>query len=148
MTETIVRAPFAGHVIEVTEVPDEVFATEVLGPGLAIWPERERIPVLAPISGEITSWHPHACTVSAEGLDILVHLGVDTVHLRGKGYRWRVQKGTRVDAAQLIASWDRSVIGNFMPVTPIVVMGEYAITRLADDAVGAGEPLFSVDIPA
>ena len=140
-----VHAPFAGRVIALREVPDEVFAPGILGPGLAIWPALTTVPVCAPIAGTVASWHPHACGIeSAGGPPILLHLGLDTVNLRGAGYSWRVGRGAHVGAGQLMAFWDLSAIDNHLPVTPVVAMAEVDIERVAGAEVAAGDPLFTV----
>ncbi len=147
--ELTVRAPFGGHVVDLSDVPDDIFSGQVLGHGVAIWPERERIPVVAPIAGLITAWHPHACVISPdEGIPILVHLGLDTVALQGRGFAWHVAKDSRLAQGQLMCAWDTSKIENFLPITPIVAMGEaHSITRLAGEHVEAGESLYSVTAP-
>lgn len=144
--ELVVRAPFAGRVLELREVPDDVFSAAVLGPGLAIWPHRVKVPVIAPVGGDITAWHAHACAISPgdDAPAILVHLGLDTVALQGRGFSWHVKKAARVAQGQLMCAWDLSQIGNYLPVTPVVAMGEVDITRLAGDEIEAGEALFSV----
>ena len=81
MTLTV-RAPLAGTVIGIEDVPDPVFAGRLVGPGLALEPERTggRVTALAPVRGALIKVHPHAFVVAAEGgRAVLVHLDLDTM---------------------------------------------------------------------
>ena len=88
----VVRAPFAARVLPLSGVPDPVFASGVVGPGLALEPSSQArcLTVHSPINGVVTKLKPHAAIVtSTGGASILVHLGIDTVNLRGKGFAAR-----------------------------------------------------------
>lgn len=103
-----VLAPVTGTVIAMSEVPDPVFAAELVGPGLAIEPDpilgRE---VRSPIDGVVLKLHPHAFVVQAvDGRGILVHLGINTVQLDGQGFSLAVAEGDRVTAGQVLLQWD------------------------------------------
>ena len=100
-------APGTGKTLPLSAVPDEVFAAEILGKGLAIEPSDGRF--FAPVSGKILSIADtkHAFTlVSDNGTDVLVHIGVDTVSLGGKGFAVHVSQGDRIGAGDLIAEAD------------------------------------------
>ena len=84
-----VRAPFSAHVVPLSEVPDPVFASGVVGDGCALVPTaaEDCVTVHSPINGVVTKLKPHAAIVtSTRGVSILVHLGIDTVSLHGKGF--------------------------------------------------------------
>lgn len=83
-----VKAPALGKVVELDEVPDEVFAGRMLGDGFAVIPEDGTFK--APVSGKIGSFFPtgHAFGIEGEdGLEVLVHIGIDTVELKGEGFK-------------------------------------------------------------
>lgn len=109
-TERLLAA-CTGKTVPLSAVPDEVFAQELLGKGIAIEPTDGRF--FAPVSGEVTSVVDslHAYTVlSNNGTDVLVHIGVDTVSLAGKGFLSHVRVGEKVTAGQLIAEADIDLI--------------------------------------
>jgi PTS system glucose-specific IIA component len=82
-----VLSPVSGTSHEVSDVPDPVFASGMVGPGLAIEPDRSVQTAVSPIAGRLAKLHPHAfLVVSASGPAVLVHLGIDTVHLHGAGF--------------------------------------------------------------
>ena len=87
---TIVCSPVAGLVVALEDVPDEVFATRMLGPGLAVLPDHDgELDAVAPVAGTLGSLYPHAAVVLIEGRrdrPVLVHLGLDTVELKGEGF--------------------------------------------------------------
>lgn len=102
-------APVTGRVIKMTDVPDPVFSGEVLGRGCAVWPEEEM--VYAPVSGTVTVTMGHAVGIQGDdGVEVLVHVGVDTVNLQGKGFTGYVKQGDAVKAGQPIIKMDRAVI--------------------------------------
>ena len=145
-----VLAPVAGTVRAMTDVPDPVFAGEIVGPGLAIDPSRDGVvDVVAPVDGTIVKLHPHAFVILAEGArGALVHLGLDTVELGGKGFTLHVAEGATVRAGDLVVSWNPAEIetGGRSPMCPVVALQgkpEDVVGLVAPGAVvRAGEPLF------
>ena len=106
-----VYAPVAGTVIPSEEIPDETFAAGVLGQGVGIQPA-EGI-VVAPFDGEISSVTDtqHAVGVSSpDGMELLIHVGVDTVAMNGEGFRCFVQEGQQVKAGEKLIAFDREKI--------------------------------------
>jgi glucose-specific phosphotransferase system IIA component len=100
-------SPCTGSAVSLKEVPDEAFSEELLGKGFAVEPADGIF--YAPIEGRIESIaeSKHAYTVlSDEGLDVLVHIGVDTVRLGGEGFVAHVKEGQRVCAGELLAEAD------------------------------------------
>ena len=109
--EGVLCAPVSGKVIPMTEVPDPVFSGEVLGKGCAVWPENDD--VYAPASGQVTITMGHAVSMTSDdGVEILVHIGVDTVNLQGKGFTGYVVQDDRVVAGQPVITMDRQVIAD------------------------------------
>ena len=109
-TECLI-AVATGKTVPLSTVPDEVFAQGLLGEGIAIEPAEGRF--FAPVSGEVTSVTDsrHAFTIMSDaGIDVLVHIGVDTVSLAGEGFVSHVSAGERVRAGDLIAEADIDLI--------------------------------------
>src|ERR1700750_2707725 len=93
------RAPLSGIVWPLERIPDPVFAQKMVGDGLSIDPVDATL--VAPCDGEVVSVHAagHAVTLrTAEGAEVLLHIGIDTVTLKGKGFQPRVAAGDRVRA--------------------------------------------------
>ena len=80
-----VLAPCPGRVLALADVPDPVFAGEIVGPGVAIDPDPGLTTVVSPIAGKVLKVHPHAFVVLGDGVGVLVHLGINTVRLGGAG---------------------------------------------------------------
>ena len=105
----LVRAPFAAHVLPLSEVPDPVFASGVVGDGRALLPDNDFtcVTVHSPINGVVTKLKSHAAIItSTRGPSILIHLGIDTVGLRGRGFAPLVEEGDIVDAGTPLIHWD------------------------------------------
>jgi PTS system glucose-specific IIA component len=145
-----VLAPVAGTILAIAEVPDPVFAGEIVGPGLAIDPSRSgAVTAIAPVAGKILKLHPHAYVIVAEGTrGVLVHLGLDTVQLGGKGFTLHVAEGDSVAAGDVVVSWNPSEIeaGGRSPICPVVALegapGSVTQLVLPGDLVRAGDPFF------
>lgn len=143
-------APATGRVIAMTDVPDPVFSGEVLGKGCAVWPEGDV--VYAPVSGTVTVTMGHAVGLStADGIEVLVHIGVDTVNLQGKGFTGYVKQGDAVKAGDPLIKMDRAVIKEAgypdCVVLAVSNTAEFAGVELVVDAestVEAGTPVVKV----
>lgn len=100
-------APVPGVLRPLTSVPDPVFAEQMVGPGLAVEPDRTgRQDVLAPCDGVVGALHPHAFALEVDdGRAVLVHIGIDTVTLAGLGFELHVERGQRVRAGQRVLTW-------------------------------------------
>ncbi|MFC4586449.1 PTS sugar transporter subunit IIA [Sphaerisporangium corydalis] len=148
---TTVLAPVAGSVVGLAAVPDPVFSEGLVGPGTAIDPVREPGTVLAPIDGTILKLHPHAYViVGGDGRGVLVHLGIDTVELRGEGFRLLAGEGERVRAGQPVVAWNPAAIeaGGRSPICPVVALEARPGTVspvVTAGAVRAGDELFRWD---
>jgi PTS system glucose-specific IIA component len=144
---TTVLAPVAGAAIGLAAVPDPVFSQAMVGPGTAIDPLREPGEAIAPIDGTIVKLHPHAyVVVGDDGRGVLVHLGIDTVQLKGEGFTLLAAEGDRVSAGQPVVAWDPAAVeaGGRSPVCPVVALDApaEAVGGLAQGAVNAGDRLF------
>lgn len=106
-----VVSPVAGHSLAVSDIPDPVFARGLVGPGTAIRPRDGRQVAVAPVAGVLAKLHPHAYLIVTDaGPGVLVHLGVDTVHLQGEGFELLAQEGQRVEAGDRIVAWDPTLV--------------------------------------
>ncbi|MFJ2738358.1 glucose PTS transporter subunit IIA [Streptomyces sp. NPDC087440] len=109
--ETVLAAPVAGRVVSLDEVTDPVFASRALGEGVGIEPADGRI--VAPVDGELvtTVATGHAFGIRTDdGVEVLVHIGIDTVQMKGEGFDVRVESGQRVTAGDLLAEVDLAAI--------------------------------------
>ncbi len=106
-----VVSPVAGHSLAVSDIPDPVFARGLVGPGTAIRPRGGRQVAVAPVSGVLAKLHPHAyLVVSDAGNGVLVHLGIDTVHMQGECFELLAREGEHVEARDEIVAWDPSQV--------------------------------------
>ena len=122
----VVTAPFSGKLVPLSEVPDETFASGVLGEGIAIEPSDGLF--CSPVDGtvETIAETKHAIGFAADnGLEILVHVGLETVSLNGEGFEILVKEGDRVKAGQPVAKADLALIRErgLKTITSIVVTG-------------------------
>ena len=119
-----VLAPISGEIIALEQVPDPVFSGKVLGDGIAIIPEDGKI--YSPVDGTVTtvSTTLHAYGFStAEGVDILVHVGLETVSLKGEGFKVYIKEGDMVKAGELIAEVDLEYLKKkeISSTTPVLI---------------------------
>jgi PTS system N-acetylglucosamine-specific IIA component len=140
-------APVAGVAIGLAQVPDPVFSQAMVGPGAAIDPARSPGRAVAPIAGTIVKLHPHAyVVVGDDGRGVLVHLGIDTVQLKGEGFQLLAAEGDRVSAGQPVVAWDPAAVeaGGRSPVCPVVALDAPAgqVGRVAKGPISPGDELF------
>ncbi len=107
--ENTLCAPVSGRVIKMTDVPDQVFGSEMMGKGCAVYPDGDV--VYSPVSGTVSVVMPHAVgLVSADGVEVLCHVGVDTVEMNGDGFENYMKQGDTVKAGQPVIKIDREKI--------------------------------------
>lgn len=145
---TLVRAPLDGEVIDLSQVADPAFSHRMVGPGLALRPTSTT--VVSPVDGHVMLLFPtrHAVGIASDtGVEVLVHVGLDTVRLKGKGFTAHVHKGETVAVGAPLITFDPQVIeeAGFSLVTPVIVtnsrtVGEPVLEASGD--VAAGDPLF------
>ena len=144
-------APMAGELVALSDVADEAFSAGALGPGIAVSPAAHAV-VVAPCDGKVTVAFPtgHAYGLkSASGVQVLIHIGMDTVKLDGKGFTPRVAKGDIVRRGDVLAEVDWDVIreAGYDTITPMVVTNKKkfgAVTPLASGQVQRGDQLLDV----
>lgn len=105
-----IASPAKGRVIPVTEVKDEVFASKGMGDGVGIIAEEGK--VYAPFDGSVEALFPtgHAVGLAADGIEVLIHIGINTVELEGKGFQAHVQQGDTVKKGDLLVTFDKELI--------------------------------------
>ena len=104
-------APVSGQVIELSTVSDPVFAQKMMGEGFAIMPDADEAAVVAPVSGEVMIAQGHALGIRRDdGLEFLVHVGIDTVGLKGAPFKVHVKQGKQVASGDKVVSVDWSQI--------------------------------------
>ena len=144
-------SPMAGELVALSDVNDEAFASGALGPGIAISPAAHAV-VVAPCDGKVTVAFPtgHAYGLkSASGVQILIHIGMDTVKLDGKGFTPRVSKGDIVKRGDVLAEVDWDVIreAGYDTITPMVVTNKKKfgeVTPAAPGPVGISDTVVTV----
>ena len=148
--EVVLTAPLNGTVVALEDVPDPVFSSGAVGKGAGIEPsDGASIEVVAPADGSVvvapSSGHAYGLALD-NGLEILIHVGIDTVNLEGKGFDVKVGKGDRVKAGQTLVVVDRAVIeeAGYKLVTPVLVtnyMNFAEVEVIADGSIKAGTDL-------
>jgi PTS system beta-glucosides-specific IIC component len=141
---TVITAPVAGTVIPLSEVADAVFASGALGAGAGVLPSSGH--VVAPVSGVVVSAMPHAYGLrSDDGVEVLVHVGIDTVKLDGRGFTPHVRQGEQVRAGDPLVDVDLTVIetAGYDTTTVVVITNSaaYADVEAVSGPLAAGDVL-------
>jgi glucose-specific phosphotransferase system IIA component len=144
MTRIHLLAPMTGRVVAMEEVPDPVFSEKMLGDGLAIDPSEGL--AVAPIAGILVVFHSagHAFAIDGpESVSVLVHVGLDTVGLKGAGFERLAEVGDTVTAGQPIVRMDLAAIAaaGLLPLSPVLLPqldGAWRITKTTAETVQAG----------
>lgn len=147
---TAVCSPIDGVAASLADVPDEVFASGMVGAGLAVVPSAEGVmDVAAPVAGKVMRIMPHALVImTPENRGVLVHVGIDTVHMKGEGFMVHAAKKDRVEVGDVLITADVAAIraAGHDPICPVVIM-ESVAEDIGDVAapgtpVAMGDPLF------
>ncbi|MEO8972788.1 MAG: glucose PTS transporter subunit IIA [Ktedonobacteraceae bacterium] len=147
MAKIEVLAPLDGVVVPLEDVPDEVFAQKMAGDGVAIDPSGGV--AVAPVAGDLVKLFPggHAFGISMSGdVELIVHIGLDTIELKGQGFENIATEGQKVRAGTPIVRFDRATIertGKVM-LSPVVSSGAGTIVRRASGKVRAGRDVLFV----
>ena len=143
-SRSVVYAPLTGKAVPLEQVPDPVFSEKVLGDGVAIIPEDGRI--VSPVDGQIESVAEtgHAYGFSTEdGLELLVHVGLETVSLKGECFKVHVKEGDQVKKGDLVAEVDLAYLAekNINPITPVLICSDIdgQDLKCAEGGVEAGK---------
>ena len=147
---TEVMSPLAGRLVALSDVPDPVFGKGIMGPGIAIEPSGDT--AYAPGAGVVVAAQPtgHAFGLLLDsGLEVLIHVGLDTVKLKGEGFDVHVAQGDRVTAGAPLVTFDRSVIeaAGYPLITPIVILNARkfgGVEPVTSGEVAVGDSILAV----
>lgn len=143
-------APFSGRVVNLESVPDETFSRKLLGDGFAIEPSSEKI--VSPVTGVVTVQQNHAIGILADnGLEILIHIGIDTVKLQGHPFTISVKEGEKIKVGQILGTvdWEQIESANVPKTTMVLItntsekLEKIALTK---GQAEAGKPVAQVEI--
>ena len=148
--QVVIGSPLAGTVIPVTEVEDKVFASKTLGDGVGIKPTENQ--VYSPVAGTIATVTKtgHAFGIKTDtGVEVLVHVGIDTVQMKGDGFEVAVAKGQKVNKGDLLATvdFDKVRAAGFDTTTVVTVTNTKSmtdVTPITGDSVAVGAPIIDV----
>jgi PTS system beta-glucosides-specific IIC component len=149
IADTELFAPLNGEAVELSQVPDEAFASGILGKGVAILPSEGKL--YSPVDGTVSSVFEtkHAvCIETATGAEILIHVGLDTVQLGGKYFEAKVSDGQKVKKGDLLLEFDLEQISKeYKTYTPILVtnaddFASFDLTKTSG-AVSVGDPIYT-----
>jgi PTS system beta-glucosides-specific IIC component len=148
--DSMIKSPLNGEVVQLATIKDETFATGLMGKGVAIKPSQGKL--VAPIKGEITAIFPtlHAIGIASEdGVEMLIHIGMDTVKLEGKHFKAHVKNGDKVNIGDLLIEFDIEAISSegFDLTTPIIITNSNKFTDVLateKQTIKIGESLMTI----
>ncbi|WP_431802875.1 PTS sugar transporter subunit IIA [Halobacillus andaensis] len=144
--EENIVAPVSGKVVSLDEVPDPVFSQRMMGDGVAIEPSEGK--VVSPVDGEVVQLFPtnHAVGIKTKsGIEVLVHIGLETVAMEGEGFEGHVTTGDKVKAGDHLITFDTDLVNEKAKstITPMVITNYDDIVEQFnpsyDDVANAGE---------
>ncbi|MEG6567988.1 PTS glucose transporter subunit IIA [Thermoanaerobacterium saccharolyticum] len=140
----LIKAPVDGEIVDIVEVPDEVFSQKLVGDGVAINPKSDIF--VSPVDGVITTVFPtkHAIGIKTiEGIEIMIHVGVDTVKLNGEGFTTFINEGDKVKVGDKLLQINKLILESKAKslISPIIITNIERIKELNKivGAVTAGE---------
>lgn len=127
------KAPVYGETVDLVELPDPVFAEKMVGDGVAFRPERGVL--YAPVDGEVVQVFPtkHAIGLrTKEGLEVLIHIGLDTVEMKGEGFKSHIRQNQKVKAGEKIMEFalDRITAHGKSTLTPLLITNMTAVKEI------------------
>ena len=133
VTEVVVSSYMKGKVVNLSEVPDPVFAEKMMGDGFAIIPEEGKL--VSPVKGEIIQVFPtkHAFGIKTDGgVELLLHVGLETVSMKGEGFDVLVSAGDEVEVGQPLLNYDLELVKEKAKdiITPCVVTSGEAVETI------------------
>ncbi|GAE30949.1 PTS sugar transporter subunit IIA [Halalkalibacter hemicellulosilyticus] len=152
-TEEQIYSPLTGTLIPIEEVPDPTFSEKMMGDGFAVAPTEGK--VVAPVDGDVIQVFPtkHAIGMKTAGdLEILIHIGLDTVNLGGEGFITHVKEGDHVKRGDVLVEFDIDVIKKkaTSSITPVVVTNVEKIAQMSKeshiDVIGGETEVLTVSI--
>ena len=148
--EVEILAPIEGAVVKLDEVPDQVFAEKVMGYGIAIEPSTDK--VVSPVEGEVIHLldSNHAVGLrTTDGVEILIHIGIDTIKMEGQGFKSFVKEGDKVEIGDELLEFDLDLVKEEAKsiLTPVVITNtdQFAmITRLQEGIINIWDKILEV----
>lgn len=145
-----IYSPLQGEVIALNKVNDQVFSQEIMGKGIAIIPTENK--VVSPVNGKVSVMFPtgHAIgIISEEGVELLIHIGLDTVNLNGQHFNPRVQVGAEVKVGDVLVEFDHEAIkeAGFDIVTPVIITNSkdyFDVVGIEDQYTNPGEEIMAI----
>ena len=127
-----IKSPIKGKLIDVTEVKDEAFSRKALGDGMAVIPSEGK--VYSPVDGEVITMvdSNHAIGLSSKGVEILIHIGMDTVKLGGKYFKAHVKEGDKVKAGTLLIEFEKSEVEKEYDITSPIIIPNFSELKSLD----------------
>ena len=130
--ELVINSYMKGKVVDITEVPDPVFAQKMMGDGFAIIPEEGKL--VSPVAGEIIQVFPtkHAFGIKSGDIELLIHVGLETVAMKGEGFDVKVSAGDKIEVGQTLLTYDLELVKEKAKdiITPCVVTNMDAIESI------------------
>ncbi len=142
-----IGSPLVGKTLPISRVPDQTFSTEILGKGVAISPLEGNVYAPCDATVDLLLDTAHAVNlITKNGVELLIHIGIDTVKLKGKHFTAHVKNGDVVKQGDLLISFNQEAIEKegYPSVVPVVVcgMGEFTcVTAVTDKQVKAGDTI-------
>ncbi|MBB5173000.1 PTS sugar transporter subunit IIA [Texcoconibacillus texcoconensis] len=135
----VVYAPLTGEIKPLSEVPDPTFSEKMMGDGIAIEPSQGT--VVAPVDGEIMQIFPtnHAVGIrTVNGVEILIHIGLETVNMNGEGFTGKVKEGDKVNIGDPLVEFDMDLVKEkaASTITPIIVTNGDVVSDLQKEESG------------
>ncbi|GEL08475.1 PTS sugar transporter subunit IIA [Salisediminibacterium halotolerans] len=146
-------SPATGEVVSITEVPDPTFSEKMMGDGLAVKPSEGIIS--APVHGEIMQLFPtkHAVGIkTVNGLEVLIHIGIETVNMQGEGFKAFVQEGDKVAKGDKLIEFDMDLVNEKAEstITPMVITNGDIVEQMekheGQNAVGGETTVLDVTV--
>ena len=147
-----ISSPLQGEVMPLSQVPDEVFSSGMMGQGVAIMPTDNK--VYAPFDGKVAmvTGSKHAIGLTADnGIELLIHVGLDTVQLNGAPFNYKVAEGDRFKAGDVLLEFDLAAIkrAGLSPITPIIVTNSAAYAMITPENelknINTDEPILQIN---
>lgn len=141
-------SPVNGRTTNLENVNDEMFSAKMLGDGIAVIPQENEL--MSPVDGTVTMVYEtqHAIGISTKNnTEILLHIGIDTVDLKGLPFQTKVKVGDHVKTGELLSIVDWSLIKRkgLDVIVPVIVMNKKVIQRVGEGSIRAGEVLFEIE---
>lgn len=145
-TKFTINAPVEGQVIDITKVADDVFSQKTLGDGFAVEPSNNV--VVAPCDGVVTllADTKHAIALEANGVEILIHIGLDTVELQGDGFDSFIKGGEKVKKGDKLVCFDKKIIrSKGKPLTTVVAITNFdEAVKSMDKCLEEGKEILTI----